>query len=423
MKCLNCGCESQEHLCGSCRAQDVLDTVVAGILSYREDTCENEFLRAFMQRFDNPKDARNDIPELLRLFDEETASFSRCRYDAVLKQPAFEQEALAYLHTHPDWDWRRQWIVLELLRSYARNDFIKPRKWCDEILNTDGLSAELYESAAQYYGFVAEYDLAEQAAEKMRACRETDMVLFTKFDRLPALYERIMADLTRYRTKKPYWPATEMGRRNLAPILDQKGIAHPRVTLRPQKIAESEFKPIDEWYGDELVDYCAFWCEEVPSITDPTKDIFQIAAVRVRGDAITEVFQSLVRPWKSMGWKRTLRSLLGENFNAVECADDVDLVMQAFFRFVQDDVLVSTQALGNQGKLLSRAARYSGMWEIKNKFLDLLDYAADCSAEFDLENNNRAYLLKHFAIEEGHDAGEKARGNVQLFTELKNLEA
>ena len=130
-----------------------------------------------------------------------------------------------------------------------------------------------------------------------------------------------------------------------------------------------------------------------------------------------------MRPWKSMGWKRTLRSLLGENSQAVECADDVDLVIQAFFRFVQDDVLVSTQALGNQGKLLSRAARYSGMSEIQNKFLDLLDYAADCSEEFDLENNTRAYLLKHFSLEEGQDASEKAKTNVSLYENLKKLEA
>ena len=423
MQCLNCGRDSQSCLCEACRSQDILDKIIMEILYYKEDTCENEFLRSFMQRFENPKDARDDIPELLRLFEDETAAFSRCRYDAVLKRPSFEQEARAYLNTHPDWDWRRQWILLDLLRSYARNDFVKPRKWCDEILQTDGLSAELYESAAQYYGFVAEYDLAERAAEKMRACRETDMVLFTKFDSLPALYERVMTDLTRYRTKKPYWPATEMGRRNLALVLDQKGIAHPRVTLRPPKIAESDFRPIDEWYGDNLADYCAFWCEEVPSISAPAKDIFQIAAVRVRAGAVTEEFQSLVRPWKSMGWKRTLRSLLGENSQAVECADDVDLVIQAFFRFVQDDVLVSTQALGNQGKLLSRAARYSGMSEIQNKFLDLLDYAADCSEEFDLENNTRAYLLKHFSLEEGQDASEKAKTNVSLYENLKKLEA
>ena len=423
MQCLNCGRDSQSCLCEACRSQDILDKIIMEILYYKDDTCENEFLRSFMHGFENPRDARTRIPELLSLFDEETAAFSRCRYDAILKQPGFEQEALAYLDTHPDWDWRRQWITLDLLRSYARVDFVKPRPWCDEILKMGGLSAELYESAAQYYGFVAEYDLAEQAAEKMRACRETDMVLFTKFDSLPTMYERLMTDLTRYRTKKHYWPATEMGRRNLAPILDQKGIAHPRVTLRPKKVAESDFTPIDEWYGDPLKDYCAFWCEEVPSFTAPVKDIFQTAAVRVRGGAMVEEFQSLVRPWKSTGWQSALQSLLGGKAEAVTSADDVDLVIKAFFRFVQDDVLVSTQALGNQGKLLSRAARYSGMTEIPNQFLDLLDYAADCSEEFDLENNTRAYLLNHFALEEGQDAGEKAKANVFLYEKLKELEA
>lgn len=49
--------------------------------------------------------------------------------------------------------------------------------------------------------------------------------------------------------------------------------------------------------------------------------------------------------------------------DAVRNADDVDLVMKQFFAFVGGDTLVSTQALGSQGKLLSRAARYAGMTE------------------------------------------------------------
>ena len=422
MKCLNCGREARSYLCQDCRSQDILDKIVIEVFYYKEETCGNEFLKPFMGRFENPKDARDCIPELLSLFDEETAAFSRCRYHAVIRQPEFEQEALAYLGSHPDWDWRRQWVLRDLLRSYERNDFVKPRKWCDEILKTDGLSGELYESAALYYGFVAEYDLAEQAAEKLRVCREEDMVLLSKFSSVPAMYERIKTDLTRYRTKKPYWPATEARRRNLAHILEEKGIPHPRVTLPPKKVPESEFQPIEEWDGGALENYCAFWCEEVPSFAAPAKDIFQIAAVRVREGVPAGTFQSLIRPWKSMGWKKALSSLPGVDREAVESADDVDLAMRRFFDFVQGDVLVSTQALGNQGKLISRAAPYTGMQEIKNPFLDLLDYAADVSEEFDMEHNTREFLLQHFQIPEGADAEGRALANVQLYTALQALE-
>lgn len=94
--------------------------------------------------------------------------------------------------------------------------------------------------------------------------------------------------------------------------------------------------------------------------------------------------------------------------------------MPKFFEFVEDDVLVSTGALGNQAKLISRAARYAGMREIKNEFYDLLDLAADTSSEFDLANNTREYLLAHFSIVEGKSALEKAQINKQLYDALKN---
>ena len=94
--------------------------------------------------------------------------------------------------------------------------------------------------------------------------------------------------------------------------------------------------------------------------------------------------------------------------------------MPKFFEFVGDDVLVSTGALGNQAKLISRAARYTGMKEIKNEFYDLLDLAADTSADFDLANNTREYLLTHFSVAEGKSALEKAQINKRLHDALKN---
>ena len=42
------------------------------------------------------------------------------------------------------------------------------------------------------------------------------------------------------------------------------------------------------------------------------------------------------------------------------------------------------------------------------------------SAEFDLANNTREYLLSHFSIAEGKTALEKARINKQLYDALKS---
>ena len=108
--------------------------------------------------------------------------------------------------------------------------------------------------------------------------------------------------------------------------------------------------------------------------------------------------------------------------SVIEGAEDVDQVMPKFFAFVGDAVLVSTGALGNQAKLISRAARYSGMKEIPNEFYDLLDLAAETDSKFDLENNNRAFLLQYFGIAEGADALGKATANIALYEALKKHE-
>ena len=92
--------------------------------------------------------------------------------------------------------------------------------------------------------------------------------------------------------------------------------------------------------------------------------------------------------------------------------------MPDFFTFVGKDILVSTEALSNQAKLLSRAARHAGMREIPNEFFDLLDYAADISEEFDLANNTREYLIKRFNVSEGKTALEKAFVNQTIYETL-----
>ena len=150
------------------------------------------------------------------------------------------------------------------------------------------------------------------------------------------------------------------------------------------------------------------------------KPIYQIAAVKIHNGEIIDEFQSLIRPWDGIAGRKDAARKARVELSVIEGAEDVDQVMKKFFDFVGDDILVSTGALGNQAKLISRAARYTGMREIKNEFYDLLDLAADTSAEFDLANNTREYLLINFSITEGESALEKARINKQLYDYLMN---
>ena len=226
------------------------------------------------------------------------------------------------------------------------------------------------------------------------------------------------SDTNRYRTKKPYWPITEERRRAVAVFYDKKGIKYPRITLKPKKVNENDFSPINECFEDNFDNYCAFWCSESFSISS-AKSIYQIAAVKVCNKLIVDEFQQLVRPWDGKATIKNAAKESGIELSAIENAEDVDLVMQKFFEFVGSDILVSTGALGNQAKLISRAARYSGMNEIKNEFYDILDLAAETSEEFDFDNNTREYLLTYFSIREGKTALEKAEVNKQLYDALK----
>lgn len=422
MKCLNCGCTSENYLCAACTNEAVLDKIFKEIRFYKPDTCENPYLLEFASGLTEKYAEREIIPDILKLFRPEISEFYACQYYRMRRDEGFENAAVTYLHRHDLTEIRTQNVLYDLIDSYIPNNFIKPKQWCELVAETDDLCCELYAVAAKYFAMIGEYDLADKVTGKaMELCENVDRrkFIFYSPENMKIRLTKQKEDTNRYRTKKPYWPATEERRRAVAMFYDEKGISYPRIAGRPEKVKESEFMPVHECFEDALTDYCAFWCAEAFSLS-AAKGIYQIAAVRVRSGAVTDEFQELIRPWDGIASRKDAAKKAGVDLSAVESAEDVDLVMPKFFAFVGDNVLVSTGALGNQAKLISRAARYAGMSEIKNKLYDLLDLAADTSAEFDLANNTREYLLSHFSIAEGKTALEKARINKQLYDALKS---
>lgn len=425
MRCLNCGASADHYLCKDCQTPDILNKVFNEIRFYKPETCENPYLAEFAAGLNEKYAEREIIPSILDLFDFEISEFYYCQYYRMRRDARFEDAAIAYLHTHELANIRTQNVLYDLIASYIPNDFIKPQKWCELVAESEGLCCELYAVAAQYFAMIGEYDLADAVADKGIALfnsEEQRKLLFYSPENMISRLEKQKEDTNRYRTKKPYWPVTEDRRRAVAMFYDEKGIKYPRIENRPEKIKESEFAPIHECFDDDFTDYCTFWCADTFSVS-AAKSLYQIAAVKVRNGVITEEFQELVRPWDGASDRRDAAKKAGVELSVIESAEDVDLVLPKFFAFVGDDILVSTGALGNQAKLISRAARYAGMREIKNAFYDLLDLAADTASEFDLANNTREYLLAHFSIAEGKSALEKAKINKQLYDALKNYGA
>ena len=420
MKCLFCGKENNNLLCENCITLEALAKTFTGIATYKEDYCENEYIKEYVSSFETPKDAFSHIPELLELFDIEIAEFYWCRYYYMSKDELFENTAIAFLEKHAPEKRNYQVVLYSLLSFYGNDNFIKPGKWCEIISSTDNLYCDMYQIAAEYYAKIGEYDVADNLVKKaLSYCNDPAYKLFIYSNREKkiAALNKLAEKIITYRTKKPYWPTTEERRRAVAMFYDEKGISYPRIESKPTKIPEKEFEPINECLKNKVADYCAFWCCEAFSVAT-AKSLYQIAAVKVKAGEIIDEFQSFIRPWDGSAGRIAAAKDAGVELSVIESADDVDLVMTQFFNFVAEDILVSTDALGNQAKLISRAARYSGMREIKNEFLDLLDLAADISSNFDLSNNTRDYLIEYFNILEGADALSKAKANVLIYNNL-----
>lgn len=427
MKCINCGRTCEHYLCDACATVEVLDKLILQLYYYQPDKCENPHLSEFVSSLPEDCAPGSVIPAILEQLDSAITEYAYCLYYKFSKDERYEAATIAYLQTHDFLERYSQNLLYGLIHSYIPKEFIKPQQWCEKIAETEGLFCELYAIAAKYFAMIGEYDLADSLTEHaLDLCNNAHAgtFLFSSPEMMRVSLTKQKEDTNRYRTKKPYWPRNENAQKEIANFYNERGISYSLSsgTRKSNKIKESDFAPAVEYTGGNLSDYCAFWCAEAFSLSSH-KGIYQIAAVKVRNGVITEEFQEFVRPWDDVRSRKTAAKEAGVDLSVIENAEAVTSVIPKFFAFVGDDVLISTDALGNQFKLLSRAARYAGMSEIKNAICDLLDVAADVSPDLDGVNNTREYLLAHFAIAEGKNALEKAKANRQLYDCLKGLKA
>lgn len=413
MKCFNCGKETEKYLCDNCQTVDILDKIFDQLHFYKADTCENPYIIEYASTLDEGSYIRDCMIDILKPFPDDVTEYYKCVFYGMRNMDEFESATEAYLSKH-DWKEKKsQHLIYYLLKKYVRNDFIKPRKWCDWIAQSKGIYCELYLMSATYYGMIAEYDLSDQMVDKGLCCEK---FLYCSKEYIYEKLNQQKMDTLRYRTKKPYWPTTEERRRAVAMYYDEKGITYPRIETKPQKIQESDFEPLSECF-DAPNSYCSFWCSDSYSMVS-AKSIYQIAAIKVENGIITKKFQNYIRPWDGIQSRKSAAKKANVDISVIESAEDVDQVMKKFFDFVDEYILMSTDALGVQARLISRAARYAGMNHIKNKFFDLLDFASDIDREFDFKNNNREYLLRTFSIAEGSDSLEKAMANINIYNSL-----
>ena len=80
---------------------------------------------------------------------------------------------------------------------------------------------------------IGEYELADSVADKgLELCNDEKrrVFLFYSPENMISRLEKQKEDTNRYRTNKPYWPATEERRRAVAMFYDEKGIKYRKDT-------------------------------------------------------------------------------------------------------------------------------------------------------------------------------------------------
>lgn len=425
MKCLNCGCESNYHVCLKCQKDEIWGTVFSHLFKFSPEECENENVIDYINSFETPEEVNNTILGIINEFvDEEDSLYYYCRYAKQVKESDFEKKAIQYITYHTEWDMRKQIIIRALLDWYGRDDLETPEKLYQTIESTDDLYCELYCMAAEYRAMVGDYDLADTVINKIKLyCKDKSYdKYFSTSEGVLNRVEKTEKLLVRYRAGKPYWPQTEERRKKILEIYAKKGITITPTVPKSKKVAEKDFQMPTEYIGDVLEDYCAFWCAECFS-TVKAKDIYEIAAVRVRNDKKVDTYRSFIKPWDAgTSAKKSAAKEAGITEEELSKQRTVDVVMKEFFEFVGEDILVSTDAMGKQRDYLSRAARYAQMSTIKNNLLDILYYAEDISENYEGKNNTRTYIIKDLKVKEGKNSLEKAIANHQLYQKLKNLE-
>ncbi len=153
-----------------------------------------------------------------------------------------------------------RWI---LAQDYTTSNSSSRKHYCEIIIVFKKI-------AAKYFAMIGEYELADSVTDKgLELCNDEKrrVFLFYSPENMISRLKKQKEDTNRYRTKKPYWPATEERRRAVAMFYDEKGIKYPRIENRPEKITESKFAPINECFDDDLTDYCAFWCADTFSLS------------------------------------------------------------------------------------------------------------------------------------------------------------
>jgi len=425
MKCFNCGKETEKILCNLCIKEEILDDIFNQVLYFKEDN-ENIYIKEYLKSLNDVSELKNCIPDLLSNFDNNVIEYYLCKYYKYIKSPDYGKLALHYLDKSEYKDFKLQDILYDYIKFNMRDNYREVLNWCLKLYEKDYLYIEIYHLISEIFSMVGEYDLSENVINYARNILDNDdRYMFSNKDNMSIAFNKIETNLVRYKGGKPYWPSTEERREKIAEIYDEKGINYDMNSIKifgrkKKKVKESEFEVKNIWLDDIPSEYVAFYCKGIYS-NKTVITMCEIGAVKVNNGKIEDEFYDIVCPWEDSKIRKEAAKELNISLDEIEKSDEVQEAMKKFFEFAKDKLLVSTEGLGVQKNILTRAMRYAEYKSLDNPIGDILDYASNVDEKFDFENNTRDFLIKYFNLKEGNNSLEKAKICYEIVEKLRNM--
>ena len=80
MSCLKCGKDVDSLLCDECLNVENLNSIFYAIMKYDYANCDNQYINSFVDTFHTIREAQENIPKILELFDSDITESYYCKY-------------------------------------------------------------------------------------------------------------------------------------------------------------------------------------------------------------------------------------------------------------------------------------------------------------------------------------------------------
>ncbi len=158
---------------------------------------------------------------------------------------------------------------------------------------------------------------------------------------------------------------------------------------------------------------------ETTGFSPVNDEIIELSAVKVRQGRIVDEFSSLVDPGRPIPWRITQITNIDDSM--VAGAPSIEVVLEAFLRFIGDDVLVGHNIHAFDMKFIRRNAETYLGEEIDNDYIDTLKLAKLYMK--DLPGHSLGQVSESYGISTtgAHRALNDCRMNQQVFEILGKI--